>query len=318
MHRYVKRALIAAAIVLAALIALGFVAGNVFYNLALNPEADRTAVLEAEHNQVDFGEDFEEVWLESRDWFSESGYAVLKMDAGDGTPLSAYLLENEEANGRWVVICHGYMGSGGAMSSFAQQFYERGYSLLLPDARGHGRSGGSYIGMGWHDRLDLLDWVGELNENFAPESILLYGVSMGGATVLMASGEALPDNVRAIVADCGYTSAWDEFEYQLGALFGLPSFPVMNFASIVTRLRAGYWLGEADALGQVARSTVPILFIHGSEDAFVPVEMVYELYDAAPGDRELVVAEGAGHGSSFTTLGEEYWRIIEDFAARYL
>lgn len=298
-------------------IAAGLIAGNYFYNIALNPEADRTAVLEAEHNEVDFGEDYLDAFRESREWFAESGYAILKMDSYDGIGLSAYVLENEAPGNNWVVLCHGYMSSGAAMATFAQSFYDRGYSLLLPDARGHGHSGGAYIGMGWDDRLDVLDWLGELNGLYSPDNILLYGVSMGGATVLMTSGETLPENVRAVVADCGYTSAWDEFSYQLDALFGLPAFPVMNFASLMTKLRAGYWLGEASALEQVKKAEVPILFIHGTEDTFVPYEMAYELYSTAQVDKELVIAEGAGHGASFAVLGGEYWQAIEDFAGQY-
>ena len=94
--------------------------------------------------------------------------------------------------------------------------------------------------MGWHDRKDVLMWVDKIIEMDPDSDIVLYGVSMGGATVMMTSGEDLPDNVKCIVEDCGYTSAWDEFEYQLKELFGLPSFPLLNTANNITMLRAGY------------------------------------------------------------------------------
>ena len=88
---------------------------------------------------------------------------------------------------------------------------EQGWNVLLPDMRTHGESEGKYIGMGWLDRLDVLKWIDLIRERDEQAQIILHGVSMGGATVMMTSGEALPENVRAVIDDCGYTSVWDIF-----------------------------------------------------------------------------------------------------------
>ena len=296
----------------------GFVAGYFLYELALNPHSDKSVVMDAEHNDVDIDEEVVQEWRESVSWLEGSDYEDAYIDSYDDLSLHAYLLENEQPGGTWVILNHGYISNGRQLAGVAETFYGKGYSVLMPDARGCGRSGGAYMGMGWHDRLALLGWIDELNGRYAPDNIVLYGVSMGGATVMMASGEQLPENVRVIIEDCGYTSAREEFAYQLKSLFGLPSFPVMSYASAVTRIRAGYWLGEASALEQVKKSVTPTLFIHGDEDTFVPYEMVYQLYDACPAEKELLVVAGAGHGSAETTARELYWETVMRFLDRYL
>ena len=140
---------------------------------------------------------------------------------------------------------------------------------------------------------------------------------MGGATVMMTAGEALPPHVKAIVEDCGYTSAWDEFSGQLKAQFGLPAFPMMQIASVITRMRAGFWLSEADAVKQVAKSKTPILFIHGEEDTFVPFWMMDVLYEAAHCEKEKLAVPGAGHGMASSVDPDGYWSTVEVFVGRY-
>lgn len=188
----------------------------------------------------------------------------------------------------------------------------------MPDARGHGESEGDYVGMGWHERKDIVAWCEELVARNASAQILLYGISMGGGTVMMVSGEALPSNVKLIVEDCGYSSVYDEFAYQLKEMFSLPAFLLIGFANIITKARAGYSLYEASAVEQVKMSSTPILFIHGGEDTFVPTNMVYEVYEAAVCEKELLVIGGAGHGMASVVAGSLYWETVDAFIARYM
>lgn len=153
--------------------------------------------------------------------------------------------------------------------------------------------------MGWPERRDVVRWCQQLIAEDPEAEIVLYGVSMGAATVMMASGEAdLPVQVRCVIEDCGYTSVWDEFSGQLKELFGLPPFPVLNAADLVCRIRAGYSITEASALRQVERSVTPTLFIHGEEDTFVPFWMLEELYQAASCEKEKLAVPGAAHAES--------------------
>lgn len=310
--------LVSAAVLLVLFLAAGFIVADFMIELALNPRADKSVALEAEHNEVDLPVDYMTVYDMNRNWLDETGYFTRQIQSCDGLSLNAYLVENEDPQDTWVVICHGYNSWGLQLVGPAHNFYDSGYNILMPDARACGNSEGDYMGMGWTDRLDLLGWIDLINETYTPKNIVLYGVSMGGASVLMASGEPLPENVRAVVEDCGYTSAMDEFSYQLGAIFRLPKYPMMGFATLVARVKAGYWLGEANALSQVRKSVTPTLFIHGADDTFVPAAMLDALYDACGADKEMLVVEGAGHGGSFSTNEAMYWSTVYVFLEKYL
>lgn len=299
------------------------VAGNFFYNLALNPDSDK-AFLE---DNPDLGEVLPTTAVlgaslrldreAGERWFIETPREEWTLTSNDGLKLQGYQYESEQPTNKWVVVVHGYMNEAKNMGSDVKMFVDKGFHVLAVDLRGHGLSEGDYIGMGWHDRIDMVDWINLIISKQSDAQIVLYGVSMGGATVMMTSGEELPTNVKAIIEDCGYTSAKDEFTYQLKRLFNLPSFPVMNAAGFVTQIRAGYSLEEASALKQVAKSNTPMLFIHGDQDTFVPSEMVYELYEAAPVEKELLIIEGAGHGKA-SKAGEVYWGKVWEFMNKYL
>src|SRR5699024_8281088 len=144
-------------------------------------------------------------------------------------------------------FAQGYLGNAYAMGLFGHYYYETlGYNLFTTDLRGHGKSGGNYIGFGWHDRLDLIDWIRWLiEENGTDSEIILHGLSMGAAAVLMASGEDLPEQVKGIVADSPYTSVYDLFAYQLKRMYQLPDKLFLPMTSVVTKQKAKYSLTEA-------------------------------------------------------------------------
>jgi fermentation-respiration switch protein FrsA (DUF1100 family) len=204
------------------------------------------------------------------------------------------------------------------MAKYAKNFFEAGYSTLIPDLRGHGDSQGDYIGMGWHDRIDIMDWIDNIIIQDSQAHITLFGVSMGAATVLNVSGEPLSNNVKSVIADCGYTSTYDIFSYQLKQLFGLPSFPIMNFSDLVTRIRAGYSLFDDGPIDQVKKANFPIFLIHGDEDSFVPYEMVNQLYDNINSEKDLMIVKGAGHSESAVLEYDLYWQRVLDFSSRYI
>ena len=259
-------------------------------------------------------------WGEGAEWVSRQTFREVELVSEDGLKLQGYYLASERAAGRTVIVAHGYSGKAKDMGATAKNYYENlGYNVLLPDARGHGRSEGDYIGFGWPERRDYLKWIGfVLQENGPDAQIVLHGVSMGGATVLMASGEDLPQQVKAIVADCGYTSVKAQLAYQLKRMYHLPSFPFVPVASLVTRMKAGYFFGEASALNQVRKAKVPILFIHGDADKFVPYAMMNELYEACRSPKDQLVVHGAGHGLSYDTDKSTYIRTVGEFVERYV
>lgn len=296
-------------------ISLGFV-GNYFYNLALNPNTSKDIVFGTpEEAEATSGQvlDSDVTWL-----LNDSNYTDEYITSSDKLKLHSYKVTNQNNSNKWVIAVHGYTSEGINMSTYAKHYYDNGYNVLIPDLRAHGLSEGNYIGMGWDDRLDIISWINSiLNENPNAE-IILHGVSMGASTVLMTSGEEIPSNVKAIVADCGYTSVWDEFAYQLDDLFSLPEFPILNVSSMVAKIRAGYFLGEASSLEQVKNSKTPILYIHGDKDYFVPYYMMEELYNATSSEKEMLTIKGAEHAKASEVDPETYWNTVNNFINKYM
>lgn len=295
-------------------ISLGSYVGNYFYDLAINPNSSKDAIF------GDGDDEMERLKVqEDEDWLIKaSNYTDKYITSYDDLKLHAYEIINENPTDKWAIVVHGYTSEGKLVSAKAKHLYDMGYNVLVPDLRGHGTSEGDYIGMGWHDRLDVVNWIDTTIKENPNAKIVLHGTSMGAATVLMVSGEELPSNVKAIIADCGYTSAWDEFTYQLDALFGLKPFPVMQLSNIVTKIKSGYSLKDASALEQVKNSKTPILFIHGDEDDFVPYSMMEELYDATSSEKEMITIEGAGHDDSYLVNPTLYWNTITEFLNKYI
>ena len=141
---------------------------------------------------------------------------------------------------------------------------------------------------------------------------------MGAATVMMATGENLPSNVKVAIEDCGYTSIWDEFEMQLKLLYNLPTFPALDAASAVCKVRAGYMLEEGSSVEQVKKSKTPTLFIHGDQDRFVPFEMLDVVYESATCEKQKLVIQGATHAQSSAINSQLYWKTINGFIEKYI
>ena len=157
-----------------------------------------------------------------------------------------------------------------------------------------------------------------LEKQGSASEIVLHGISMGAATVLMTSGEPLPSNVKAIVADSAYTSVHDLFEYQLERMYHLPDFPVLPSTSLVTKMQAGYSFEEASALEQVKRTDIPILYIHGNSDTFVPTAMSEKLVENTKSEAEIITFDGANHGEAFVIEQKRYVDKLTDFLNQYV
>ncbi|MGX7195229.1 alpha/beta hydrolase [Enterococcus olivae] len=287
-------------------------AGNYFYQYAVVPsEKD---FLAKDTPGTDIVEE-----QEATDWYTnEENRSRWQLESDDGLKLSAIYLPANQNNHRTAIVGHGYMGNAETMSEYAKMYHDWGYNVLVPDARGHGESEGHYIGFGWHERKDYLQWIDQvLAHNGPEEKITLYGLSMGAATVMMVSGEELPDNVVSIVEDCGYSSINDELAYQLKDMFRLPAFPLIPMTSLITKLRAGYFFGEGDAVKQLAKNTRPILFIHGEADKFVPFSMLDKVYQATTASKERWIVPNAGHAKSFSVDKQQYKEKIETFLEKY-
>lgn len=308
MKRFKKITISIFIILLTLFIGVSSLVGVLFYNLALNANYSKD-IIYAEYNDKNLND--AQKWLEEK-----SNYSDKYIESYDKLQLHSYVVTQN--SNKWAIVVHGYGGSGKLMSDKSKYFYDMGYNVLIPDLRGHGKSEGDYIGMGWKDRLDIISWINFIIKENPNAEIVLHGTSMGAATVLMTSGENLPSNVKAIVADCAYTSAWDEFSYQLETYLKVPSYYILNVTNMVTKLKAGYSLKEASALESVKKATVPILFIHGDKDKFVPYSMMDKLYDATNSPKEKLTIDGGEHANSDLVSPFLYWLTVEDFLNQYV
>ncbi len=249
----------------------------------------------------------------TKEWYDSLDRKKEGIKSDDGLNLVAESVVTDEDSHKWAILIHGYTGRHDHMWNYGRFYSEQGFNLLLPDMRGHGESDGDYITMGWLDKGDVVKWINLIVERDSQAEIILHGVSMGGGTVMMTSGEDLPSNVKAIVEDCGYTSVWDIFSDEMKALFNLPDFPLLHTASVICKIRAGYNFREASSLDQLAKAKVPILFLHGGEDNFVHTDMVYKNYEACPTKKDMMIIPNAGHGEAYYYDPEGYTGKIFEF-----
>lgn len=253
------------------------------------------------------------------DWFRHIPQETWYLNEHDPKKrLVATFIQHPDHLKKTVVISHGYKGNRETMANYAKMFYDMGYNVLLPDDRAHGDSAGEYISFGWLDRLDYLSWINKLLAvKGEDERILLFGVSMGGATMEMLSGENLPTQVKAIIADCGYSSIKEELIYLLKEQYHLPEYPFEPMVSTINRQRLGYYLGDVSSKTQLAKNRRPILFIHGGKDTYVPVHMAYENYRATKAPKQLWIVKNATHAESFWYNPEAYKQRVTSFLKTY-
>lgn len=299
------------------LFVLSSIAAYYLFLVIILSSSDKSFIFAAPHNkEKNASEDSKNKDVKYKNFFLENSTEKY-IKSKDKLKLHSYILKNKTPSKNWVIMCHGYNGNGLRQIKLSNQFYKMGFNILIPDARGHGKSEGKYIGMGWLERKDILEWIKLILECNPDAKIVLYGVSMGGATVMMTAGETLPENVKCVIEDCGYTSVWDEFKYQFTTFFKMSCFPVLHITSFITKLVNKYSFAEASSINQIKKCKIPVLFIHGSKDTFVPVHMVNELYEAASCPKEILIVKGACHAESFFVNSKQYQKTVKKFLTKY-
>lgn len=251
-------------------------------------------------------------------WVMSQTLEEWNIESKDGLKLWAQLYPAKAPSHIYILAVHGYTVDHRDIAPAIVPFVEQGWNVLAIDQRGRGHSEGSFLSMGWLEKDDVVLWTEEIVAHDPQAQIVLYGESMGAATVMMASGEQLPSNVVAVVEDCGYTSAYAMFKDQLSERFGLPEFPFLPAAELVGQMRLGFDFKDASAIDQIQKATLPILFIHGGADDYVPTYMGQELYDSYQGEKELLIVEGAGHGLSADVDPQGYYTKVFSFLQSYL
>ena len=217
------------------------------------------------------------------------------------------------------ILFHGYQGTSERdLCGGVQRCFALGRSALLVDQRASGESDGKVISFGVNERKDCLRWIDFIIEKLGKDvKIMLGGVSMGAATVLMAAGETLPDNVVCALGDCGYSSA-REIIQKIVKEMHLPPKLVYPFIKLGARLFGHFNLEETSPVQAMETCKIPVILLHGDEDAFVPFEMSEKIYAACQTPKRLVTVQGAGHGLAFPKDEVGYIQALREFEQDYL
>lgn len=305
-----KKAIWSVVVVLAIFVVALIGSGLYMLDYSLAPDPDRT------DTDLYYSELFEN-YPETSEWIDslkkEHALRDTFLTMRGGYRCHAYYISRDSR--KTALVVHGWRDQA-IKFFYLARMYERefGYNVIIPDLYASGKSDGDALRMGWLDRLDMLEWL----QAFRTDTMVVHGVSMGGATTMMLSGEKVPAGIKDIrfVDDCGYTSVWDEFARELKAQFGLPEFPLMYATSLLCHLRYGWSFGEASAISQIAKCPYPMLFIHGDSDTFVPTEMVHRLYAAKTGPKEIWITENTEHALSYKNHRETYIRRVRQFIGK--
>lgn len=244
----------------------------------------------------------------------DSGCETVEITGHDGKKLIGHWHHTEDDT-RIIVAMHGWRSSW--TTDFAGIFdfwHDNGCSVLYAEQRAQNDSDGDYMGFGMLERYDCLDWINWVNEHNEDNlPIYLAGVSMGASTVLMTSGFELPENVHGIMADCGFTSAkaiWKHVaENNMHMSYNIHSRMIED----LVKKKINIGSEEYTTIDALKENKIPILFVHGTDDDFVPIEMTYENYKACTAPKKLVVVPGATHAMSYIVDKMSYEKAVKEF-----
>ncbi|MEG1742923.1 MAG: alpha/beta hydrolase [Clostridia bacterium] len=247
-------------------------------------------------------------------WSSSHQFEQISIKSRDGLNLFARLFLNGD-NKKIMLFFHGYRSAaeqdfGGAVDFY----YSLGYTIVFADQRSCGKSEGKYTTYGIKERYDCLEWVNYLTARFKNDAqIILCGVSMGASTVLMASSLKLPQTVKGIIADCGYSSPKEIIETVAKKSIKIPTPLIWFFLSPMAHIFGGFGFDEASPEREVSKTKLPILFVHGKSDTFVPTYMSEKNYNSCKSKKILLLTEDADHVQSYLKNESDYKKNVIEF-----
>lgn len=311
---------IALGVILVALVAAGFYIVNA--NLAMEHRGQ-----DIEGSYKEMKGDYPEMipWLDSLQKTGGLKDSTLLRD-GD-TKVHYYYAFAPQHTGKTAVVCHGYTDNAIRMFMIARIYNQvLGYNIIVPDMPHAGNSEPNHISMGYYESQIARKLAASAQNIFGDDTtkveIVVHGISMGAATTMMTVGDDNVNkelNIKCAVEDCGYTSCWDEFSQEITNSYGIPPFPLLYVADLVCDIKNGWCFHDASPLEAVKNTSLPIFFIHGDNDNFVPTKMVHTLYDAkTKGDKELWVAKSSEHAFSYHDNKDEYIQKTKQFVEKYM
>lgn len=238
----------------------------------------------------------------------------LEIESYDGYRLKAFYVPAPQTSDRYVIISHGYTYNRYGSLRYLHMFRSFGYNCLIYDNRGHGENPRTKCTMGVRESRDLLRVIDWVHERFGRDIILgLHGESMGSALQIMALKEK--PEVQFVVNDCGYADLMGVLTHNIGGALHMPKF-FCYLASAACRLIFGYSFTGVRPIDSLKDNTVPICFMHGAADDFIPCSHSERMHEAMTAYSELHLFPGAVHGLSIDSDEESYRRIVKEFLGK--
>lgn len=260
----------------------------------------------------------EQTGVFSREKFDALVKREVSVTSRDGLLLSGHVLESRPESKRWAILVHGYTASLEVSAQFAGMFEDMDFNILLIDQRRHGKSQGSYTTYGYQEKYDIETWVRWVLDHYGEEvTIGLHGQSLGGGTVLEYLSIAHP-SVKFVIADCPYSDLTELIRYQMTVLNKVPTFPFLSLIDNRLERKAGFRLAQVSPIKAVRNSHLPVLFIHGSEDTYVPTHMSEDMYAVKPAPKELLIIKGAIHANAYGVDPKGYSEKVHSFVSGVL
>lgn len=251
--------------------------------------------------------------LSAQEWFDKTSKTLLRENTDEAGETCAYEIKQNSHSNKWAVLVHGYANVPRGISHIAEKYYKNGYNLLMPCLHGQGDDKHKYVSMGYYDKFVISHWCRAVAEKNPSAEIILHGVSMGGASVLLSTGEDLPENVKCCVSDCAYKDTKAVFEGFLKPFTFFMAKPIVSAVNLISRVRRNFDMNKCRPVEAVQKSNIPTLFIHGQEDHFVPFDNMEVLYNACAAEKEMLAVPCAPHSICSILGGDEYWNKVFEF-----
>lgn len=252
----------------------------------------------------------------TREQFEACGKEDIYIRGHDAIKLHGCYIEKYPHSQRVAIIVHGYTGALPWSAQFMDMFTAQRFNILLIDQRRHGRSEGKYTTFGYKEKYDVQMWVDWIITRKGNNCIIgLHGQSLGGGTALEYAAIHRPQ-VKFIVADCPYSDLTQLIHYQVAKLNHMPAWPIMVLIDRLLQRKAGFRMKQVSPIRIMRTCSLPVLFIHGKEDRFVPTWMSEQLHEAKRNNSSLILIEGAGHGTSYHVDKIRYTQSVASFIAQ--
>lgn len=250
--------------------------------------------------------------LNLEDFYNSLKKEEIALKSDYGYDIKGIFIPNSNSN-KCIILCHGITVNINYSVKYIKPFYNRGFSIFMYDHRNHGLSGGDYTSMGYFEKFDLKTCANYIFNKLGDDiSLGVLGESMGAATVLQYC--AIDKRIDFCIEDCGYSDVFDLFKHRLKEDYKINFIPLLYIADILMKFKYSWNFKSASPITFIKDIDIPILFIHGDKDDYVPTYMVYDLFNSkTTGIRDIYIAKDAKHADALISDPNKYDAVIGSF-----